>query len=89
MKASEVTQEGYYWVSKPGVLDWSGLKLGPWTVVEVGEGFLGPLEFWFPGCDYPADAEELKGAEFIGPLRPPDIQTVAECGSDIGSAQAQ
>ena len=65
MRASEVTQDGWYW------LKGSSVNCGGWTLVETDEHYE-PRRFWFVGSEVELFAGDLKGCVLIGPLTPPE-----------------
>lgn len=86
MKASELTQEGFYWCSHD-----LGMFIPPgkqypvgWDVVEAtNDGPDQTLTFWVPGGEIDTNVGELEGhdyVQFLGPIPPPprleDFQVV-------------
>ncbi len=69
MKATEITQSGYYWCSHD--LNWSQLgdeAQRQWTILE----FVSPREIWPIMADESLKASEIpENVEFIGPLTSP------------------
>lgn len=64
MKATEVTQEGFYWNTDP----WDG-----WVVIQAVQEYPGPTGLFFriPGNEVDQFAGYIQG-DVYGPLPPPE-----------------